>query len=158
MAECADKICEGSPLVYSTSISIRAVLLLTLFVPGCLGRSEQGRARPACAATIILRAWERYEDLRFLQTLEAEVAGLLGYYLSAGWKVYPRQRKIPLLLSDATSLRAVIRIESDGSALPAGGFGCPLVRVGGVSEQGESLAGGLRCTRIATGLVSGDAA
>ncbi|MBN8733071.1 MAG: DUF3142 domain-containing protein [Acidobacteria bacterium] len=72
---------------------------------------------------VVLWAWERPEDLRFLDPEEAGIAVLLGHIFIEG-EGEPRleRRKQPLLLTPKTPLMAVVRIEAkkmDGNPLQA---------------------------------------
>lgn len=67
---------------------------------------------------IVLWAWDRAEDLRFLKPDEAAVAGLLQTMYFRNGKVDVWRRRLPLLLPEGTELIRVTRFESDGSPLP----------------------------------------
>jgi len=64
---------------------------------------------------VFLWAWERPEDLRFLQGRNAGVAFLAGTITLSADKTEVRPRLQPLLLARGTPLASVIRIESDGA-------------------------------------------
>ncbi len=67
---------------------------------------------------MVLWAWDRYEDLRFLKPGEAEVAGLLVTIQMKNGKGNPWFRHLPLLVPEGVPLYGVARLESDGSGLP----------------------------------------
>src|SRR5262245_21459877 len=68
---------------------------------------------------VILWAWERPEDLRFLSPDQAGVAFLARTIRFDGRRVYTRARLQPLLFAPGTPLMAVVRIESAGNGTPA---------------------------------------
>ena len=67
---------------------------------------------------LVLWAWDRYEDLRFLRPGEAEVAGLLATIQLRHGRASVRHRSLPLYVPDGIPLRAVVRMESDATGLP----------------------------------------
>lgn len=67
---------------------------------------------------LILWAWDRAEDLRFLKPGDAEVAGLMETWRIRDGEVEVWSRKLPLHVPAGVPLKAVLRIESDGSRLP----------------------------------------
>jgi hypothetical protein len=98
---------------------VRAFCILagSLFAFSCnYGRSVP---RPQPPDTLVLWVWDRADDLRFLRPGEAEVAALLEtLYLREG-QTTNRTRKLPLILPEGMKPIPVIRLESDGSALPS---------------------------------------
>ncbi|MCC7234465.1 MAG: DUF3142 domain-containing protein [Bryobacterales bacterium] len=87
---------------------------------------------------LFLWAWERPEDLRFLQPDEAGIAVLLAHLVIEG-DAPPRleRRKQPLLLTPKTPLMAVVRIETknlNGNPLQADQAAGQLMRVFGDSR------------------------
>ena len=67
---------------------------------------------------LMLWAWERPEDLRFLDPAHAGVALLAATVTLNGPRVYFRPRMQPLRVNPGTKLMAVVRIDSSGP--PAG--------------------------------------
>ncbi|HYM13808.1 MAG TPA: DUF3142 domain-containing protein [Bryobacterales bacterium] len=68
---------------------------------------------------VVLWAWERPEDLRFLNPREAGVAFLATTLFLYGDQVSVRPRLQPLQFPEGTALMAVARIETDRSVPPA---------------------------------------
>jgi hypothetical protein len=68
---------------------------------------------------VMLWAWERPEDLSFIDTREAGVAFLARTLYLRNEKVVARPRLQPLSVTPATTLMAVVRIESDRAAPPS---------------------------------------
>jgi len=67
---------------------------------------------------VVLWAWERPEDLRFMTPGQAGIAFLAKTIWVDGNRVWARPRLQPLRFTPGTALMAVVRIESQGSALP----------------------------------------
>jgi hypothetical protein len=67
----------------------------------------------------MLWAWERPEDLRFLDTKQVGVAFLAGTVRLRAEAIHVRPRLQPLRLKPGTALMAVVRIEPDAEAPPA---------------------------------------
>ena len=65
------------------------------------------------APSVFLWAWERPEDLRFLDPSEAGVAFLAGTIVLAGDEVVVKPRFQPLQTAPGTSLIPVVRVETD---------------------------------------------
>ncbi|HUE80740.1 MAG TPA: DUF3142 domain-containing protein [Pyrinomonadaceae bacterium] len=70
-------------------------------------------------AGIVLWAWERPEDLRFIDPDKTAVAFLAKTIHLRGDKVVSRPRLQPLRVPDSALLIAVARIETDGSEFPS---------------------------------------
>ena len=70
-------------------------------------------SRLAGLPQIMLWAWERPEDLNFIDPREVGVAFLAGTLYLRGEKVVVRPRLQPLRVPDGTALMAVVRIETD---------------------------------------------
>lgn len=88
---------------------MRAVAALLLALVSC--RQSGGPSR-------MLWAWERPEDLRFLDPAKAGVAYLAAtIYLERDGVVRPEPRRQPLLLPDGVYLVSVVRIEARGVEL-----------------------------------------
>lgn len=75
-------------------------------------------ARLASFPQIILWAWERPEQLEFIDTRRVGVAFLARTLHLSDERVHVRPRLQPLRVPPETSLRAVVRIESDRHAAP----------------------------------------
>ena len=90
---------------------------------GVLGALVFSRALPRTTdplpgtPSVFLWAWERPEDLRFLDPSEAGVAFLAGTIVLADAEVIVRPRFQPLQTAPGTSLIPVVRIETNGPAL-----------------------------------------
>lgn len=65
---------------------------------------------------VVLWAWERPEDLRFLAPGEAEVAVLAGTLRLSGDRVDAHPRSVPLHVEDGVPVTAVVRIEAQPGA------------------------------------------
>ena len=68
---------------------------------------------------VVLWAWERPEDLRFVKPQVAGIAFLARTVWLDGDKVSARPRLQPLRFTPGTTLMAVVRLESAGHGLPA---------------------------------------
>lgn len=87
---------------------------LLVCLAACGGARQPLRQRP----TLVLWAWDRSEDFRFLRAGEAEVAGLMETWRLRNGDVEVWSRKLPLRVPTGVPLKAVLRIESDGTPLP----------------------------------------
>jgi hypothetical protein len=67
---------------------------------------------------IVLWAWERPEDLRFIDPQQTSVAFLASTLRLRGSEVAVQPRRQPLAVPDGTVLAAVVRVESDSSLPP----------------------------------------
>lgn len=67
----------------------------------------------------MLWVWDRADDLRFLKAGEAEVAALMATLYLRDGQVTDRLRRLPLVLPEGVKPNPVVRLESDGSALPS---------------------------------------
>jgi hypothetical protein len=96
--------------------TLLAALLLVSLVAGCQNRA--GRVRQGARAVtrdlppVILWAWERPEDLEFLDSQRFGVAFLAQTLTLRGDDVVFKPRRQPLKVSPATRLIAVTRVES----------------------------------------------
>ena len=90
-----------------------------LLLTACGGQRQHSPKQTKPPATIILWAWDRAEDLRFLHPGEAEVAALMETIYLRNGRAESWGRKLPLLLPDGMNPIPVIRLESDGSELPS---------------------------------------
>ncbi|HTS03394.1 MAG TPA: hypothetical protein VMN04_12780 [Thermoanaerobaculia bacterium] len=68
---------------------------------------------------VVLWAWERPEDLRFLAGRDAGVAFLAVTATLSGGAVLTRRRREPLLVDPATPVMAVVRVETVRGFKPA---------------------------------------
>lgn len=94
-------------LIAVGSLAVAAVLWLAL------------RARPASAGPpVVLWAWERAEDLRFLDPAQVAVAYLAGTVTLTGEHAVAVPRMQPLGVAPGTVLAAVVRIETSSSSPP----------------------------------------
>jgi hypothetical protein len=84
-----------------------------------LNNSSSSADRLADFPGIILWAWERPEDLSFINPREVGVAYLARTLYLRGEKVIARPRFQPLSIAPETRLIAVVRIESDRAAPPS---------------------------------------
>ena len=92
--------------------TLRSLLAaLVLLIPGN-GESRLQDSPPH----IVLWAWERPEDLRFLKDQQVGVAFLATTLRLQGRKVVESPRRQPLRVGDTTHLSAVVRIEADDRA------------------------------------------
>ena len=69
--------------------------------------------------TVVLWAWERPEDLRFLAGRDAGVAFLAATVRLSGGATHVVRRRQPLLVDPATPLMAVVRVETARGAKAA---------------------------------------
>ena len=97
------------------------LLLLVLLITAC---REPRQVDPRLAAEMpknILWAWERPEDLRFVDTKQYGVAFLAQTLLLEKNSVIPKPRRQPLELADGTYIIAVTRVETNknGGERPA---------------------------------------
>ena len=101
---------------YTMRTQFAAICLLMAIVCGCRGQTSHTttRSKPA----LVLWAWDRTEDLRFLKPGEAEVAALMATVQLRGGRADMRRRRLPLFVTPGVPLTAVVRLESDGSELP----------------------------------------
>lgn len=92
-----------------------SILITTCSTPETPKQRVDQKKRP----TLVLWAWDRYEDLRFLHRGEAEVAGLVATIQLKNGEASVRHRHLPLLTPNDVPLMLVVRLQSDGTALPA---------------------------------------
>src|SRR5258706_1359506 len=111
--------------------TIAAICLLMAMLYGC--RRQTAPAARRAKPTLVLWAWDRTEDLRFLKSGEAEVAGLMATVHLRNGKADMWRRRLPLFVTPGVPLIAVVRLESDGSELPS---------VDRVSDQIENMTMG----------------
>ena len=101
-------------VVWWFSVCLGAGALGTLILSWALPRSVD----PASGApSVFLWAWERPEDLRFLDPSEAGVAFLAGTIVLSGDEVVVSPRLQPLRTAPGTSLIPVVRVETDRAGL-----------------------------------------
>jgi hypothetical protein len=95
------------------SILLPATLLLVFLGPACQTRLRNPmRTRERNLPPVILWAWERPEDLEFLDSQRFGVAFLAQTLILKGDEVVLNPRHQPLKVSPATRLIAVTRVES----------------------------------------------
>ncbi len=82
-------------------------------------RAENSHARMAGLPKLFLWAWERPEQLEFIDTREVGVAFLSKTIYLRGERVQERPRMQPLKVPKGTTLMAVVRIESVRGERPA---------------------------------------
>lgn len=99
------------PNTARSTVAIPAAWCLLVSLAAC---QRQAPAKPV----LILWAWDRLEDLTFLEPGEAEVAGLLGTILLRDGEMRVEGRRLPLKVPAAMPILGVVRVESDGPALP----------------------------------------
>ena len=88
------------------------IILLPILLALLVSRSTTG-------PKVILWAWERPEDLTFLDPQTTSVAFLAKTIYLRGDKVVVKPRLQPLKLAPGTKLVAVVRIETDRTDLPS---------------------------------------
>jgi len=98
-------------------------LVLILYSVSIVACKSQNQVNPQLAAAMppkFLWAWERPEDLRFLDPREYGVAFLAQTVFLENDNVVPKQRRQPLQVAPETYMIAVTRIETskDGSKRP----------------------------------------
>lgn len=76
------------------------------------------KTTPAPKPRLVLWAWDRAEDLRFLKPGEAEVAAWMRTVVLKKERQNVFDRTLPLYLPSHLKAIEVVRIESDGSAKP----------------------------------------
>lgn len=96
------------------------LLVVFIFLPSLLAAFSSHRAKPLEALPpVIVWAWERPEDLRFVNPQETGVAYLAKTITLRGDKVVVRPRLQPLQLAPGTKVVAVVRIETDRTQVPS---------------------------------------
>ncbi len=90
-----------------------AVVLLLFALGGCASDAPDETALPRT----MLWAWERPEDLRFVDPAEVGVAFLAATVVLDGDEVRVSPRMQPLWTTEATALVAVVRIEARGPGM-----------------------------------------
>lgn len=96
------------------------LLVIFIFLPSLLAALSSNRPTPlASLPPVIVWAWERPEDLRFVDPQQTGVAFLAKTITLRGDKVFARPRLQPLQLAPGTKTVAVIRIETDRSDAPS---------------------------------------
>lgn len=99
-------------------VAIAVLLLVSSLLPiGALAASSESEPPPGIAALpgLILWAWERPEDLRFLDPRRVGVAYLAGTVRLSGDDVVVNPRRQPLFVPAGIQLIAVTRVEVDHS-------------------------------------------
>ncbi len=92
-------------------VPVTLCLLFSLLITACQHAKELKRTPP----TLVLWAWDRAEDLRFLKPGQAEVAGLMATFQLRDGQLEVWHRRLPLMVPPEIPMKAVVRLESDGS-------------------------------------------
>ncbi|HKP10940.1 MAG TPA: DUF3142 domain-containing protein [Blastocatellia bacterium] len=105
------------------AVAVCAALLAARLRPGAFavtGRDAVGSPddRMSDLPRVMLWAWERPEDLRFIDPREVGVAYLAETIILSGDRAVMRPRMQPLQLAPGTRRVAVARVETDGRARP----------------------------------------
>ena len=97
-----------------------AVILIAVITASCIPARQVNTHLDTEMPKKILWAWERSEDLRFLDPKEFGVAFLAQTIFLENDRVLPKPRRQPLEVADGTYLIAVTRIETnkDGNKRP----------------------------------------
>lgn len=105
---------------YTLATARVSAFVLILFIAGCGSKNQINPNLSGQMPSKILWAWERPEDLRFLDTREFAVAFLAQTIFLEKDNVTPKQRRQPLEVSPGTYMIAVTRIETnkDGTKRP----------------------------------------
>ncbi len=98
-----------------------SALVLMLIFSGCVSKNQVNPRLAAVMPQKILWAWERPEDLRFLDPKEFGVAFLAQTIFLEKQNVSPKPRRQPLEVARGTYMIAVTRIETnkEGTKKPA---------------------------------------
>ena len=96
-----------------------SALLLALLLVNCTPKNEVNPGLANQMPPKILWAWERPEDLRFVDPKEFGVAFLAQTLFLEGDAVNPKLRRQPLDVTPGTYIIAVTRIETNKNARPA---------------------------------------
>jgi hypothetical protein len=108
----SSKVTQGQALVL---FALSAAALMVLSFVGSLSSPEAAASEPP---PLMLWAWQREEDLRFLDSRRAGVAPLIATIRLAGDRVEVRPRTQGHLVPDGVFLLPVIRLESDSADPP----------------------------------------
>jgi hypothetical protein len=107
------------------ALAVATLLLASLALALTEGRSRFGKRTPAATITrsnqmprVVLWAWERPVDLRFIDPRETGVAFLARTIQLRANEVVVRPRLQPLDVPEGTSVIAVARVESDQRTKP----------------------------------------
>lgn len=98
----------------SISLSL-AVFVVAILSAACVRTSSRNRANEMNLPPVMLWAWERPEDLRFLNSRRYGVAVLSQTLVLKGNDVIHKPRRQPLLVAPDAKVIAVTRIESQRS-------------------------------------------
>jgi len=96
-----------------------SALLLVIFLVGCVAKNQVNPNLSNQMPPKILWAWERPEDLRFLDPKEFGVAFLAQTLFLNGDAVDPKPRRQPLDVTPGTYMIAVTRIETNKDKRPS---------------------------------------
>ncbi len=95
-----------------------AIAIGRLFAPPLFAKGGASPRRLSALPRVMLWAWERPEDLRFIDPNKVGIAFLAETIYLRNDKVFDRPRLQPLSFPEAASLVAVVRIETDSSNPP----------------------------------------
>ncbi len=90
--------------------------IVFLLLAGC---AQQPAQRPSVKPKLVLFAWDRAEDLTFLEPGEAEVVAWMSTLKLRGDGITFHPRRLPLRLPSHLEAQPIVRLESEGFALPA---------------------------------------
>lgn len=119
---------RGTLILTLTLAAITVVVVGALLVRARVGLSDRLAATHLSTAAAsnmrrlpqtVLWAWERPEDLRFIDTRETAIAFLHASVFLTGDEVLKRPRLQPLDVPDEASMIAVVRIETDRRRRPS---------------------------------------
>lgn len=93
--------------------------MLAVLIVGCTGKNQVNPELSNQVPSKIVWAWERPEDLRFLEPKDFGVAFLAQTLFVNGDVIDPKQRRQPLEVNPGTYMIAVTRIETNKGSHPA---------------------------------------
>jgi hypothetical protein len=108
----------GIPFARGGRMIAAAGALVALHLLGSLSLSSDSSSALARFPRVVLWAWERPEDLRFLAGREAGVAFLASTVRLSGDAAQVLPRRQPLRVDSSTPLMAVVRVESRRTERP----------------------------------------
>ncbi|MEP6848914.1 MAG: hypothetical protein ABI999_08655 [Acidobacteriota bacterium] len=95
------------------------VILLAVLIVGCTAKNQVNPELSNQVPSKIVWAWERPEDLRFLEPKDFGVAFLAQTLFVNGDVIDPKPRRQPLEVNPGTYMIAVTRIETNKGSHPA---------------------------------------
>jgi hypothetical protein len=113
----------GSTRLRALGARVRLLVVVSVVLGGTAAWGVLSRNRPptdnlAGLPSVMLWAWERPEDLRFLDPSQAGVVVLAGTVLLHGNSTEVRPRMQPLRAAPGTTVIPVVRVESDRAEPP----------------------------------------